>query len=357
MNLKSWIPGGPMLGGHRDPGSESHSASVNRLAHLQPWLDVLGCPDCVWSPEARHVGVLSLTSDGLVCSGCGRKYPVIDGVPHLIGSHDLPETWNHQVAYFDTQVDSGFELGRPEAGGRLYNYLIRYKVGVALSALGRSLTGTRVVEACCGSGMVSGVAAEMSEDIRVLGFDASPLAIQRACLRAQLRGYQFAGVVGDAQYPPLMRGTDVTVFTHDALHHLDHPLDALKRLATVGRDLVVMEPQESLVTRLGVLLGISTNMEEAGNRVMRMQPREVKKAALAVGREVDSWRRYVMYYPHQPGVSFRRLDNPFLFLVTRIGFGALNATVGKVFGNKCHFVIRQRQSHGPFLAGSSRIRP
>src|SRR5439155_262843 len=155
-------------------------------------------------------------------------------------------------------------------GGKLYNYLIRYKVRMALGALGRSLTGTRLVEACCGSGMVGGLAAEVSQDIRVLGFDASPLAIQRAYLRAQRRGYQFVGVVGDAQYPPLMRGTDVTVLTHDALHHLDHPLDALKRLATVGRELVVMEPQESLVTRLSVILGISTNREEAGNRVMRI---------------------------------------------------------------------------------------
>src|SRR5205807_7729342 len=137
-----------MVGGQREPSSKGHSSSLDGLAQLQPWLDVLGCPDCVWSPGARNVGALSLTSNGLVCSGCGREYPLVDGVLRLIGSHDLPETWDHQVAFFDAQVDSGFELGRPEAGGKLYDYLIRYKVRTALGAIGRSLTGTRVVDAC-----------------------------------------------------------------------------------------------------------------------------------------------------------------------------------------------------------------
>ena len=316
-----------MDGKRRQFGPTPGSDVVNDVERLRPWLDVLGCPDCVWGSDHGHSGSLLIASDGLVCAGCGHRYPVVDGVVRLIGNSALPKTWDQQVAFFDGQLDSDFELNRPEAGGRFYNYLIRYKIRMALMALGRSLAGGRVVDACCGSGMVSGLLAETSPGIRLLGFDASSRAVWRACQRAARRGYQFVGVVADAQYPPLRSTSDVTVVTHDALHHLEKPMDALKRLASVGKELLVMEPQQSVVTRVAVLLRISTNTEEAGNRVMRIQPADVASVARAMKCVVAGWWRYLMYYPHQPGSSFRRLDGPFLFLVARAVFLAINATI------------------------------
>jgi uncharacterized protein YbaR (Trm112 family) len=40
-------------------------------------LSVLACPDTDHAP-------LSLTEEGLVCTGCGRTYPVVDGIPVLL---------------------------------------------------------------------------------------------------------------------------------------------------------------------------------------------------------------------------------------------------------------------------------
>jgi hypothetical protein len=41
-------------------------------------LDQLACPACL--------GELCLDGERLVCAGCGRGYPVVDGIPVLIAS-------------------------------------------------------------------------------------------------------------------------------------------------------------------------------------------------------------------------------------------------------------------------------
>jgi len=46
-------------------------------------LDLLACPVCL--------GALSLDAARLVCSACGRAYPVVDGIPVLIaGREEMP---------------------------------------------------------------------------------------------------------------------------------------------------------------------------------------------------------------------------------------------------------------------------
>jgi hypothetical protein len=39
-------------------------------------LDLLACPACL--------GALSIQEEQLVCSACGRAYPIVDGIPVLI---------------------------------------------------------------------------------------------------------------------------------------------------------------------------------------------------------------------------------------------------------------------------------
>ncbi len=48
-------------------------------------LDQLACPACL--------GALRLDGDRLVCAGCGRVYPVVDGIPVLIaGREENPQS-------------------------------------------------------------------------------------------------------------------------------------------------------------------------------------------------------------------------------------------------------------------------
>ena len=46
-------------------------------------LDILACPDCKDDVELKE--------NKIVCKGCGRKYPVKDGIPvMLIDESELP---------------------------------------------------------------------------------------------------------------------------------------------------------------------------------------------------------------------------------------------------------------------------
>ncbi len=46
------------------------------LTALEQWVDALVCPSCM--------GDLRLGEDRVACIGCGRRYPVVDGIPVLI---------------------------------------------------------------------------------------------------------------------------------------------------------------------------------------------------------------------------------------------------------------------------------
>ena len=47
-------------------------------------LDILACPDCKSSVELKE--------NKIVCQGCGRKYPIKDGIPiMLIDESELPK--------------------------------------------------------------------------------------------------------------------------------------------------------------------------------------------------------------------------------------------------------------------------
>ncbi|MBX3111889.1 MAG: Trm112 family protein [Fimbriimonadaceae bacterium] len=53
------------------------------------FLDLLACPACPDRPKLTDAG------DALVCTTCGRRYPVVDGIPHLLVEEaSLPEEGN-----------------------------------------------------------------------------------------------------------------------------------------------------------------------------------------------------------------------------------------------------------------------
>jgi uncharacterized protein YbaR (Trm112 family) len=52
--------------------------SIDRT--LKKWSDLLACPACL--------GALHEEAETVVCTACGRVYPVVDGIPVLIAERD-----------------------------------------------------------------------------------------------------------------------------------------------------------------------------------------------------------------------------------------------------------------------------
>ena len=57
---------------------------VKKPADLTQWAEDLVCPVCF--------AVLRFSDAAVECSGCGRSYPVVDGIPVLIAERATPKT-------------------------------------------------------------------------------------------------------------------------------------------------------------------------------------------------------------------------------------------------------------------------
>jgi hypothetical protein len=136
------------------------------------------------------------------------------------------------------------------------------------------------------------------------------------------------------------------VAVHDGLHHLDDPYAGVSEMARVARRWVVItEPARASVTRLAIRLGLALEREDAGNRVVRMEPSEVAAYLEARGFVVLRAERYAMYYSHRPGTIFRLLSRPVVYSLVRAGWRAANAVLGR-FGNKMVIVAERAQWAG-----------
>jgi ubiquinone/menaquinone biosynthesis C-methylase UbiE len=225
-----------------------------------------------------------------------------------------------------------FEIERPHGAGRMYNFLISYKVRQAVEKLPFDISGLTVLDVCCGSGMISEYYS--GRGAHVTGMDLSPEAIDRAKTRARKYNFQAEFRVGDATRLPFSDKSFDIVSVHDGLHHLEDPKRTVMEMTRVARKgIIIIEPARALITRLSVLLGISTDYEEVGNYVYRFKAAELRAWLRSAGIKNIRGRRYIMYYPHQPGKLFRILDRQPWFSLAGSFFYVLNAVLGGL-GNK-----------------------
>jgi SAM-dependent methyltransferase len=244
----------------------------------------------------------------------------------------MASQWASQRHYYDEACDPEFEIRRPRGCGRLYEFLIAYKVETGLDVLGLDLRRKTVLELCCGSGLVSEALARRGA--LVTGTDVSTQALARARERARRYNFEARFEVADAEALPFRKGSFDVVAVHDGLHHLDDPYGAIREMARVAREgVLILEPARAAVTRLAVWLGLAEEVEEAGNHVHRLDAGEVAVCLRAAGFPDVSWRRTLMYYPHEPFRWFRWFDSAPSFALARASFRGVNLILGQ-FGNK-----------------------
>lgn len=296
-----------------DSGPETFDARLRLL---------LVCPACR--------GELDWGDDEARCTACGATYEVADGIPLLrIGAAGDDEHKEQQAAFFD-DADPEFETTRPHGTPWLYRWLLDEKFRRSLDGL--TDVPTTAVAICGGSGMDAEFLAHTGAV--VISTDVSVGAARRARERAVRYGLAILSVVADAEALPLADASVDLAYVHDGLHHLEAPLAGLGELTRVARHAVsVNEPARAAATQLAVRVGLSTETEEAGNRVERIEPAAIVSALERNGFSVVRCERYAMVYRHEPGRAARLLSSRPIRPVVRFAIEGFNALLGGI-GNK-----------------------
>jgi len=228
-----------------------------------------------------------------------------------------------------------FEINRPHNAGRLYNFLIEYKFNKALGSMPFSVKNMSVLDVCCGSGMISEYYAKAGA--KVIGIDLSGEAIERAKTREERYNFEADFKVADAGKLSFPDNSFDIVSVHDGLHHLKNPQKAVSEMVRVAKKgVIIIEPAIALITRISVFLGISTDYE-GEDFVYRFKKNELQEWFKNTGCKDIRMKRYIMYYPHQPGKLFKLFDFYPLFLATKISFFLINILLGKL-GNKVQII-------------------
>jgi len=243
-----------------------------------------------------------------------------------------PSLSEQQRHFYEEECDPEFEITRPRYCGELYTYLIEHKFRTACEVLSLDLAGRTLLEICAGSGMMSEKFARAGVIVTATDFSAS--AIIRARERARRYNFTAAFAVADAERLPFPDRSYDLVAVHDGLHHLEHPKQAVREMARIARQAVlIMDPADAALTAAAVKLGIAQRFEEAGNEVKRLEPFVLEEILRHCGLRTIRWRRTMMYYPHRPGRWFRLLGTPPLSAAVRHVFQASNLIFGR-WGNK-----------------------
>ncbi len=213
--------------------------------------------------------------------------------------------------------------------------MINFKFQTASEVSPFPIKGLSVLDICCGSGMISEYYAK--KGAKVTGTDLSFECIERAKIRSQRYGFSAKFQGADSENLPFPDNSFDIVSVHDGLHHLNNPKKAVKEMARlVNKGVIIIEPAKALITSASILLGISKEYEET-DFVYRFKKDELASWLKEFGIKKVLIKRYIMYYPHQPGRFFRIFDNRIFFYIAQKLFQVLNILFGK-FGNKIQVI-------------------
>lgn len=241
-----------------------------------------------------------------------------------------------QLTFYRERVDHEEEIERPRRYPRAVQFLLNFKIDQALALAGMPLAGLSALVICGGSGMD----AEGLErrGLRVTLTDLSVDALARAVERARRHSLHYVTAAADATCLPFQDSSFDIVFVHDGLHHLPEPGAAIAEMCRVARSaIVVSEPQRGPMTRLALLLHISSNWEDAGNYVFRLRGPEIARAAAERGFQKSVWRAHLVYYQPWTFPVFRLLSWGPLFQLFKAGFFITNSLIGR-WGNSLKFL-------------------
>jgi SAM-dependent methyltransferase len=267
-----------------------------------------------------------------VCTDCGHRYPIIDGIPVFAVIHHTDEHKRGQAAFALDAGAEDWEIERPFGSADLYGWLMLEKMRRSLIGLEELVPEAVTLVVCAGSGMDSELLARRGA--RVIASDVSLPAVARTRERARRHGVELVPLVADAEALPFGDHSVDLTYVHDGLHHLRDPNVGLREMARVTADgLSISEPARALVTDAAVKAGLALVEEPAGNPVARLDLRSVVSLLDDAGLHVVGAERYAMFYRHVPGPAMRFMSRPRSQPAARAAIRAFNSVLGGL-GNK-----------------------
>lgn len=236
------------------------------------------------------------------------------------------------------------EITRPHWCGRLFNFLINYKLNEGIKNIDFRGGNRFALDVCCGSGIDVEYLAKKGAAVVALDYEVE--GIRRTVERAKRYGLEVCPVIGDANNLPFKDSVFYLSFINDGLHHLPDPFKGIDEMCRVSSDkLVIIEPAFSILTRLAVKLGLSVDYEENDNNyVYRFKESELIKRAKENGFKKIRVERFLLWHPHAPFKWFYMFNNGILFGIFFIIFKVVNLLFGWWLGNKIIFVAQKNTS-------------
>ncbi len=218
-----------------DEGARPRRAAAAGARVLDTILPFMRCPGCARAPLRRR-------GDGAGCPGCGKTFPMRDGILDMLGEDAVGV-----ITPFQRVMQTGLVVSIYENSWRPAGYFLassrpfREEVKTILRLAERA-GGGRVLDLACGTGVFTRPLARRWPGV-VVGFDLSLPMLRRARRRLDREG--LANVVlirGTVFRLPFIAGAFPYVNCCGALHLFDNPdeaLDEIRRVSVPGARLSV----------------------------------------------------------------------------------------------------------------------
>jgi len=197
------------------------------------------CPDCY--------GTLTSKDDrDLTCHGCGGTYPIVQGIPQLVGTKSAINTSELATQEYVTDFYENVRYKLPWA--RAYHeHTLQQMLALAHAS------GT-VLDNGCGNGVfLERLSRDCPSGTRFIGTDISMGMLEHARKRLADCNGDIRLVQADACRLPFADNRFDVVFARGLLHHLPDPGTGAKEIARVlrpGGAAILLDPNRTIISEL-----------------------------------------------------------------------------------------------------------